>query len=223
MSAAPGRSQASSRRSAQHEGFPSCAAPGRLRYGGLLLTIWLLAACAPASRVILLPQADGRPSAVEVKSSAGVQVLSRPYQVASVSSSGQLQLGETTATEVQSQYPQLLSLQVAPAQRFTLYFAEGGARLTPESESQLGEVIARAAARPGGEILVTGHTDRVGSAEANDALSLQRARAIRDLLVARGFQPELIEAIGRGEREPLVPTADEVTEPSNRRAEIVVR
>ena len=65
-------------------------------------------------------------------------------------------------------------------------------------------------ARAGGEILVVGHTDRQGTVEANDALSLKRAQAIVDLLTAQGFARELITARGRGEREPLVPTADEV-------------
>ena len=70
---------------------------------------------------------------------------------------------------------------------------------------------------------MVGHTDRQGTVEANDALSLRRAQAIADLLVAQGFAPELISARGRGEREPLVPTADEVVEPRNRRAEVIVR
>ena len=83
--------------------------------------------------------------------------------------------------------------------------------------------MARAQARSGGEIVVTGHTDRQGSLEANDQLSLERAQAIRTLLIERGFKPELIDAVGRGEREPVVPTDDEVAEPRNRRAVIVVR
>ena len=81
----------------------------------------------------------------------------------------------------------------------------------------------RARARPGGEIVVTGHTDRQGSVEFNDRLALERAQAIRGLFIARGFPPDRIDAVGRGEREPVVPTDDGVSEPRNRRAEIVVR
>ena len=83
--------------------------------------------------------------------------------------------------------------------------------------------MASAQARAGGEIVVTGHTDRQGSVQANDQLSLQRAQAVRALLIERGFKANLIEAVGRGEREPLVPTEDEVAEPRNRRAELLVR
>ena len=70
---------------------------------------------------------------------------------------------------------------------------------------------------------IIGHTDRVGSVESNDTLSLQRAQAVRQLVIDRGFDPNRVEAVGRGEREPVVQTADEVEEPKNRRAEIVVR
>ena len=88
---------------------------------------------------------------------------------------------------------------------------------------QLPAILSQARALPGGELVVVGHTDRTGSPQANDVLSLQRAQAVRNLLIAQGFQPELVEAVGRGEREPAVPTEANVDEPRNRRAEIIVR
>lgn len=110
-----------------------------------------------------------------------------------------------------------------PAERFTLNFITGGAELTPESTAALADVLARAIARAGGELVVIGHTDRVGTLEANDALSLRRAEAVRALIIERGFEAARVRAVGRGERQPLVATDDEVDEPRNRRVEIVVR
>jgi outer membrane protein OmpA-like peptidoglycan-associated protein len=72
------------------------------------------------------------------------------------------------------------------------------------------------------EISVIGHTDRVGKLEANDALSLKRAEAVGEQLKAAGILAPM-EFAGRGEREPLIPTADEVPEPANRRVEINLR
>lgn len=190
------------------------------------LTLGVLAAlagCAPAMRVTLLPQANGKPSAVEVKTANATQKISTPYEVASVSRSGDIDLGQSNAQEVQRRYGDLLAVQPPGDEHFTLYFAVGGSQLTPESEAMLSGVLAQAVNRPGGEILVIGHTDRVGSVASNDTLSLQRARAIRELLIQRGFSPLRIHAVGRGEREPAVQTADEVDEPANRRVEIVVR
>jgi outer membrane protein OmpA-like peptidoglycan-associated protein len=71
--------------------------------------------------------------------------------------------------------------------------------------------------------MVIGHTDRVGNAEGNDKLSLTRAEGLRDLLIESGVPADKLEAVGRGERDPLVPTADDVDEPKNRRVEINVR
>ena len=85
------------------------------------------------------------------------------------------------------------------------------------------EIETLARERPGGEIVVIGRTDRVGSAQSNDALSLPRARAIREKVIADGFDPNRITAAGRGERDPAVATDDEVAEPRNRRTEVIVR
>jgi OOP family OmpA-OmpF porin len=185
-------------------------------------SLCLLGACAPVHRVILLPQEGGTPSAVEVRTKSETVVLSNPYATASINKNGGVEQGVTSAKEVAEKYQVLLSQQPQAALRFTLYFADG-ARLTPESEVLMMQALARAATRPGAEIFVTGHTDTTGALEINDALSLERAKAIRARLIAGGFKSDLIEAIGRGKRELAVPTADEVPEPQNRRVEILVR
>lgn len=190
----------------------------------VLCTAGWLTACAPVARVILLPQADGVPSAVVVTTpQQGEVVLDAPFEVAEVSRHGRVSTDTTTAEEVREQYPRLLAIEPMAPERFVLEFESGTSELTPTELARLEAVIERARARPGGEIVVTGHTDRQGTVEANDRLSLERALALRALFIERGFQPERIEAVGRGEREPLVPTEDEVAEPRNRRAEIVVR
>jgi outer membrane protein OmpA-like peptidoglycan-associated protein len=70
---------------------------------------------------------------------------------------------------------------------------------------------------------VIGHTDRVGSELRNDQLSLQRAQRVKTLLIPLGIPENRIVTAGRGEREPVVSTADNVDEPKNRRVEINVR
>ena len=57
----------------------------------------------------------------------------------------------------------------------------------------------------------------------NDALAQQRAEAVRAELIRRGVAPESIQASGRGKRDLLIPTADGIAEPRNRRVEILVR
>ena len=70
---------------------------------------------------------------------------------------------------------------------------------------------------------VTGHTDTVGREENNDKLSTERAGVIKNMLIEQGLQAGFIRAVGRGERELLVPTANNFSEPKNRRVEVIVR
>lgn len=182
-----------------------------------------LAACAPQARVTLLPPPQGQGSAVVVTTESDEVTLNQPFAVAEVGRRGRVSTTATTAEALGSRHPELLSLVPPPAERFVMGFNTGSAELTPAERARLETVIERARARPGGEIVVTGHTDRQGSVGFNDRLALERAQAIRALFIARGFPPERIDAVGRGEREPVVPTEDGVSEPRNRRAEILVR
>ncbi len=70
---------------------------------------------------------------------------------------------------------------------------------------------------------MTGHTDTVGSAKYNQALSERRAAAVKGQLVLDGVAAGEITATGVGKSGLLVPTADGVREPQNRRAEIVLQ
>jgi len=73
------------------------------------------------------------------------------------------------------------------------------------------------------QINVTGHTDTVGSAKYNQALSEHRAAAVKQQLIADGVPNTEIATSGVGKSGLLVPTADGVREPQNRRAEIVLQ
>ncbi len=186
--------------------------------------VTLLAACAApvTDRVILLPQADGGPSAVEVSAGGQRLLLAQPY-AAALLQDGKLGAGQTDAAGVQAAYGPLLAQQPARPRTFIVNFEPNTNKLTAGAEPVLAEMRAVLAALPAPELVITGHTDRVGGVEANDKLSLVRAEAVRELLVAAGVDRALVGVVGRGEREPLVPTADEVAEARNRRVEIKVR
>jgi outer membrane protein OmpA-like peptidoglycan-associated protein len=70
-------------------------------------------------------------------------------------------------------------------------------------------------------IMATGHADLSGPDAYNMGLSERRAETVRDQLILLGVPAEMISIAWKGEREPLVPTADGVREPQNRRVEIV--
>ena len=125
---------------------------------------------------------------------------------------------------VMPQYAATLGARPQAPVSFILYFEFGSAiNLAPQMEPVMAQLRAALASYPAAEITVIGHTDRVGSLESNDVLSLQRSETVRAFILKAGIDVRLIEVTGRGEREPLVPTADEVAEEKNRRVEINLR
>lgn len=174
-------------------------------------------------RVVLLPQPDGRPSAVEVRQGQQVQRLERAYQAIEARADALPAPVQLAASAVQQRYASLLALQPMRPKVFVVQFKPNSNQLTDDSQPMLAEAIAALAQAQAPELVVIGHTDRVGSVEANDRLSVVRAETVRELLVAAGVPRQAITVAGRGEREPAVPTDDEVAEARNRRVEIKLR
>lgn len=112
----------------------------------------------------------------------------------------------------------------APAISLTVQFATGSAALTDQATrvlDELGKALMSEDLRPF-RFRIEGHTDTVGSAGLNQALSDRRAAAVRDYLTARfGVEGARLVAVGLGETRLAVDTGDNVDEPRNRRVQIV--
>jgi len=105
------------------------------------------------------------------------------------------------------------STKLAPPQKVTLnadgLFRFDGASLTdlqPAGRARLEHLAVelRNNFRSLHYIVVTGHTDRLGGDAYNEALSLERANTVRDLLVQQGLDRKLIRTAGMGKRQPVV-------------------
>jgi outer membrane protein OmpA-like peptidoglycan-associated protein len=172
---------------------------------------------------VLLPGATGSPGALSVTHPGGESRLDSPNSAASFNASGALQTGPIADAEVRQHFGAALDAQPRRPTSFTVYFLTDSDEVAQESSASLARMLDVVASYPAPEIVVIGHTDTVGSDEYNDRLSLQRAERLRSRLIERGIAATNITASGRGKRELLVPTADQVAEPRNRRVEIVVR
>ena len=190
-----------------------------------LSAVAALAACASKSNlVVVLPEADGHVGAVVVHDAKGDRVLDQAYAAAgSGSGTGALKPVEVAPQEVEEIFGPALAAKPIEPKHFMLYFISDSDRLTEASRAAFDEVFAEVARRKAAEVVVTGHTDRSAEPGYNDRLSLKRAKAVRKLFIARGLPPHSVIAAGRGEREPLVASADGVREARNRRVEITVR
>ena len=113
--------------------------------------------------------------------------------------------------------------RAAPARTYLVFFDWDRADLTARAREIITEAAQNAGRVQTTRIEVAGHADRSGSPAYNQRLSQRRADAVAAKLVARGISRNEISVSAYGESRPLVPTADGVREPQNRRVEIVLR
>lgn len=125
--------------------------------------------------------------------------------------------------DVERLFGRALAALPPASQHFTLYFRFESEALTDASRLVLQDVLREVSKHPMPEVVAIGHTDTTGQGPSNVALGLRRAMMVRNLLIEVGLAPGAIEVASHGESDLLVPTADGVFEPRNRRVEITVR
>jgi outer membrane protein OmpA-like peptidoglycan-associated protein len=103
-----------------------------------------------------------------------------------------------------------------------LNFETGSTQLTPESRPTVDSLIAILKAYPPVAVVLEGHTDNTGDAAANKKLSLDRAAAVKDLLVAGGVAESRVNTAGFGSEKPISSNDTEDGRAKNRRLELVV-
>lgn len=81
-------------------------------------------------------------------------------------------------------------------------FAFDKSDLKPEGVAMLDTLVAELKGARYDAIVVTGHTDRIGSSQYNQKLSERRANAVKDYLVAQSVTASRIDAQGKGETQP---------------------
>jgi iron complex outermembrane recepter protein len=104
---------------------------------------------------------------------------------------------------------------------YLVFFDFNKSDLTPQAVSIVNQAAANAGPAKVTQLTVTGHTDTVGSDAYNMRLSRRRAESVAAQLEKDGIPSSEIEIVAKGKRDLLVPTADGVKEPQNRRVQIV--
>jgi outer membrane protein OmpA-like peptidoglycan-associated protein len=175
--------------------------------------------------VVLMPdQETGTTGKVVVSNTAGQTELSTPYSSTRVTSRRVKPPAKTLKeSDVMKEFGDVIATLPPPPLHFTLYFRFDSEELTDDSRKLVQEVLKSVKAQPVPDVIVIGHTDTTGSQTSNFELGLRRANAVRGLLIEAGLSASAIDASSHGELELLVPTANDVFEPKNRRVEITVR
>ena len=177
----------------------------------IILPVMALSVLLPASWGTTFPAAAAEPA------TAGRDVFTVPAEPAPKAVSGpdqgkyQLVIDSRTITGSLLDRRGLIDLNIE--------FASGSARLEKSAMKQITE-IAEALKDPklaNRKILITGHTDAVGSAAANLELSRRRARSVKNALVEMGITPARLAARGLGESQPLADNRTAAGRARNRR------
>jgi iron complex outermembrane receptor protein len=129
--------------------------------------------------------------------------------------------GDSAPTETaQTPYaPPPVQVPAAAPKSYLVFFDFNKSDLTPQAN----EIVDQAAKNAGKvtQLTVTGHTDTVGSDAYNMRLSRRRAESVAARLERDGIPSNEIAIFAKGKRDLLVPTADGVKEPQNRRVQIL--
>ena len=103
-----------------------------------------------------------------------------------------------------------------------IYFDTRSDRIRPESTPTLKEIGEMLKEHADLKLTIEGHTDNVGSADANKVLAEKRAAAVRMFLVnSYGVDASRLQAIGLGDQKPVAPNTTPEGRQQNRRVELV--
>ena len=174
--------------------------------------------------IVLLPDSDTNTTgAAGVSNPLGSVDLAAPRDAARVTTNSAPVLTKLSAEEVERIFGDALSALPPAPRRFTLFFRFESDELTDQSQALIPQILAAVKEHAVQDVVVIGHTDTMGTQQANYGLGLKRAMMVRNLLVAAGLNGSTIEATSVGELDPIVKTPDETPEPRNRRVDIAVR
>ena len=171
---------------------------------------------------VVLPNPDGSSGAVTIENGGQSILLDKPYAAGEIrgDKAQAVNITEEQATET---FKDAIAAQPRVPARFELRFYSDSDLLKPESEALFVQVFDDIKRRPVYQVEVIGHTDTLGEKTYNQELSMTRAATIRDRLVKKGLNRDAITISGRGPLDLKIATADQVSEPLNRRVVIIVR
>lgn len=131
----------------------------------------------------------------------------------------------TTESEYREIQKNLRLFPIETGQTFrinNIFFDLDKSELKPASYPELNRIVRLLQEQPALEIEIAGHTDDLGTAEYNLALSQSRAEAVKSYLTSKGIKANRISAKGFGETKAIAPNSTEEGRATNRRVEFTI-
>jgi outer membrane protein OmpA-like peptidoglycan-associated protein len=181
--------------------------------------------CAEKTTIVLLPDPNGDVGHISVANKAGTVDITHSAEATVVTDQDSKPSAPEILTEDEIAAKFSRALAVLPTQpgHFILYFQTNSTELTAESQEILPLILKSIQDRNSENISVIGHSDTVGNRDYNLELSQNRALSVSRILTQDGVPAAHIKTTSHGKENPLVKTGDNVSEPRNRRVEVVIR
>ena len=130
-----------------------------------------------------------------------------------------------TADDLAKQYKiETMEQALQTKERYDLYglrFESDQSTIPADAKSLLDDIATTLKNFPDWHLRIVGHTDATGDPEPNEALSLERADAIKAALVERGIDAQRLAAAGAGEKRPVAANDTPEGRALNRRVELI--
>lgn len=191
----------------------------------LFLLVLFISNCAKRTMVVLVPDPDGKVGSIAVSNQAGSVTIDTANKATIIKDQKTLpsppkELEEQTINNI---FSEVIAIQPLSPAHFILYFEKNTNVLTPASVNLITAILSAIRERNSTDISVVGHADSAGDKDYNLSLSKRRATLVSTLLVEKGIEQHFIRTTSHGEENPLIKTKDNVSEPRNRRVEVIVR
>lgn len=176
-----------------------------------------------STKIVLLDN-DKINNEIVIKNGSGTKVLNRTNSYVTIDSnrSKPSEIKQFTDYELKREYGDLLSNDNVPIS-VLFYFKSGNDELTKSSKKELEKIRKIIIDRYPCSVSVIGHADRQGDDKMNIKLSIKRAEKIANWIEDNNLKVNQLDIKSYGEMDPIVPTKDGVSEPKNRRVEVLIK
>mgnify|MGYP000712035571 CR=1 FL=1 len=145
------------------------------------------------------------------------KVVDKSFLQSVISNHPELMTGEA----IKMKYSDEITNEIS-SKSYQIQFETGSAVIKSESYTELDEILKSSVVAEGLKVGVYGHTDNVGNMDANQRLSEERARSVKNYLISKGLAANRIESKGYGQTQPIADNNTSGGKSQNRRVQIVL-
>jgi outer membrane protein OmpA-like peptidoglycan-associated protein len=191
----------------------------------MLIGVFVFSGCsAKGTQITLLPEEGGKTGAISIADNKGVNYnIDKAYSSLDISQRGEIQKKVETEKAVETKYAEVLNALPKKPQSILFYFPNNSAELNKTQIAEIKKVNDIINNNDIIEVLCIGHSDSAGDKEYNKTLSFKRAQSVASILMKDMTDKSLIKVEYYGDSDPLVKTANNVSNAKNRRVEIILK